>query len=709
MNRETNAHGFSEHHQRHVRTTFQYIDKLLGEAEHIMVDAGSPSPFRRHADDTTPVQRKVAHDYIARIRDVMRRVMEELNIPPPAPHSGAIWAAAINLMYCSISLNELTPERMQAYGPLSPEAAERLDSIRAELDGLIAKLRAYLGRGAGDDLPQRFQRLGKTTDEIRLLSEIERVVTAHGLVEFRSALTTLLDRMESAAFEVGVFGRVSSGKSSLLNYILRTDVLPVGVTPVTAIPTRISHGPAPEAGIEFAEAQPQIIPLSDLPEFATEQKNPGNKKHVTRIFVKLPSDRLAEGVTFVDTPGLGSLAVAGAEETIAYLPRCDLGIVLIDASAGLTQDDLIIVQALYRAGALAMVLVSKADLFSAADRQQMTDYVKTNLRAQLAVEPPVHAVSVSGKEAALCDDWFEKQLRPLLSRHVELASAVNKRKIGALHEAVVEALERRLQAASEIASQHGRALPETAVEALRNGERILERAQGHAFFLTKKIAKMQRVIIDVAAERIAVALTQSNDAHASSIFSETLTQMISERVIATLRSVEQTRRILAKAMQTIASCSRNAVPTSYPGPPECQCSTWTNSVGPSRSKSRVSRRCSAEPPWPHTCAANCNSNTIVQWRNFSVCTPTVCAVGWNKAFKLCATRSMHMPTSIALNSCRRRPAPTHPINRLCNAICKLCATGRLRFEPLPLNRRVFEPMQPGPPRPGKLCRLISSG
>jgi hypothetical protein len=64
-----------------------------------------------------------------------------------------------------------------------------------------------------------------------------------------------------------------------LNYILQTDVLPIGVTPVTAIPTRISHGPVAEAGIEFAEAQPQIIALSELPEFATEQENPGNKKH----------------------------------------------------------------------------------------------------------------------------------------------------------------------------------------------------------------------------------------------------------------------------------------------------------------------------------------------------------------------------------------------------------------------------------------------
>ena len=42
MSEETKAHPFSEHHQRHVRTTFQYIDKLLSEAEHTMVDAGSP-------------------------------------------------------------------------------------------------------------------------------------------------------------------------------------------------------------------------------------------------------------------------------------------------------------------------------------------------------------------------------------------------------------------------------------------------------------------------------------------------------------------------------------------------------------------------------------------------------------------------------------------------------------------------------------------
>jgi len=564
MSEETKAHPFSEHHQRHVRTTFQYIDKLLSEAEHTMTDAGSKSPFQRHSDDTTPVQRKVTHDYISRIREAMRRVMEELNIPPPEAHSGALWGAAINLMYCSISLNELTPERMYAYGPLPPEAADRLDRIRAELDELVAKLRTYLGKGAGGDLQHRLQQLGRTGDEIRLLSEIERIITAHGLVEFRGTLTMLLDRMESAALEVGVFGRVSSGKSSLLNYILQTDVLPIGVTPVTAIPTRISHGPVAEAGIEFAEAQPQIIPLSELPEFATAQKNPGNKKHVTRIFVKLPSDRLAEGVTFVDTPGLGSLAVAAAEETIAYLPGCDLGIVLIDASAGLTQDDLVVVQALYQAGASAMVLISKADLFSPADREQMISYVKKNLRDQLRIEPPVHAVSVFSADAGLCDHWFKGELRPFLEQHHQLAIISQKRKIGGLRESVIGALERRLRA--EVASRETGSLPREATEALREGDRVLERAQGESFFLTRKIVKMQRAIIDIAAQRIAAGLVDSYEANAASIFAETLTSLIAEPVAATLRSIEQTRDALTKVIQAVASASGTENPDELPKP-----------------------------------------------------------------------------------------------------------------------------------------------
>jgi hypothetical protein len=53
----------------------------------------------------------------------------------------------------------------------------------------------------------------------------------------------------------------------------------------------------------------------------------------------------------------------------------------------------------------------------------MIEYVKTNLRNQLQVEAPVHAVSVFGADAALCDRWFESELRPFLAQHHEFAIA----------------------------------------------------------------------------------------------------------------------------------------------------------------------------------------------------------------------------------------------------------------------------------------------
>src|SRR5206468_10767464 len=95
--------------------------------------------------------------------------------------------------------------------------------------------------------------------------------------------------------------------------------------------------------------------------------------------------------------------------------------------------------------------------------------------------------------------------------------------------------------------------PEAATEALRNGDRILERVQSESFFLTRKIAKMHRAIIDIAAQRIAAALTESAEIDAAAIFAETLTRLLGEPVAASLNLIEQTREALAEAKQVAAS------------------------------------------------------------------------------------------------------------------------------------------------------------
>jgi GTP-binding protein EngB required for normal cell division len=546
--------GLNENHVRHVVTTFRYMDELLSKAEHIMASAGSPSPFQEYTDDTTPLQRKVTHDYVARLREMMSRNLEELHLPRPAPVTGALWAARNAVTFANIALAEMESQRMGGYGKLSNMAAQSIDGIVAELRAAVERLDDYLAHSGDADLQARLQRLENTSNEAPLLRELDRIITAHGLVEFRNAVTMLLERMENGAFEIGVFGRVSSGKSSLLNHLLGGDYLPVGVTPVTAVPTRISFGAHPQVFIEFADSRPQVVELSALADFATEQQNPGNEKHVSRIRLKLPAAKLGEGITFVDTPGLGSLATSGAEETVAYLPRCDLGIVLVDAASTLTQEDLKVIQAIYRAGATAMVLVSKADMLNRADRQRAMDYLRKQILSEVNVEPPVHLVSVVGNDARLCDEWFESAFRPLLDAHRELATSSLKRKVGGLREALLSALKRRRDAGVPAASESEKARMQKVEHALRNVPQTLESARREAEESARGLRDLEDQIVEAAAEELAARWLRRDlpSVNPAWIVSARVTRLLAEESGKVRHHVEQTRVRLAEILQDAA-------------------------------------------------------------------------------------------------------------------------------------------------------------
>src|ERR1017187_111631 len=167
----------------------------------------------------------------------------------------------------------------------------------------------------GRNLDKRLRGLEDAQVGVGTITRLEKTITKWQLVEFRTTLEMIVSRLEASSFEIAVFGRVSSGKSSLLNHIAGIDALPVGVTPVTAVPTRLVSGDVTSVIVSLAETRPMSVELELLWEYASEEGNPGNNKHVTSILVKLPSPRLKQGIVFVDTPGVGSLALAGGAET----------------------------------------------------------------------------------------------------------------------------------------------------------------------------------------------------------------------------------------------------------------------------------------------------------------------------------------------------------------------------------------------------------
>ncbi|HTO87045.1 MAG TPA: dynamin family protein [Thermoanaerobaculia bacterium] len=481
--------GLNENHHRSLRSAFKHIDKLLADAQAAW--AGPGSPFATHFPDLTPTQQRVIADYIARVRDQMADSCRALGISLEPPRVAASWSVQTAVSFAQIAVAEIAPSRLEGYGPLDRETTGVLERLEADLERTLQRLQAYLVQGLGRDLAERLKRLERSPVDLALLRRLERIVTDRGLIEFRGALEALVERLESDTFEIAVFGRVSSGKSSLLNTVLGFPALPVGVTPVTSVPTRVLWGESPSAEIRFADAPVEEIALARLPEFVSEQQNPDNRKHVTRATVKLPSPILRQGVVFVDTPGVGSLATAGARESYAYLPRCDLGILLLDAASTPSREDLEILRLLYDSAIPGKVVISKADLISETDRARMRDYVRTTIAGEMGLDLPVDYSSAVGPSAALTRAWFERELEPLTARAHELAQASARRKLASLREGVAAALrvalEARARGTDEPAQVGAAALERLALEAegrmqecRRRCEAFVEEARGLA-------------------------------------------------------------------------------------------------------------------------------------------------------------------------------------------------------------------------------------
>jgi len=347
--------ALNSNHRRHLMVSAQYVDNLLSDIESILVSSTSKSPFPKYRLDITPAQAKLVQDYIARIRAQMVQILKGQGISPPGPQLGARHSIRVTLEFADIAFDECRPEAMRGYGAVPPSLIPELNGLVDEMRGILRKLNTYLAQDADQDFESRLKRLERAGGGIESLSVLERVITSRGLVEFRPALSIILDKIESPTFQIAVFGRVSSGKSSLLNHILETDVLPVGVNPITAVPTQLVYGPEPKLTVSYVDKKTENTEIARLTEFVSEEFNSSNAKHVTRIVAELPSSRLQAGVVVVDTPGLGSLATAGAAETLAYLPHCDLGIVLVDAGSTLTAEDIATIQSLYEAAIPASV------------------------------------------------------------------------------------------------------------------------------------------------------------------------------------------------------------------------------------------------------------------------------------------------------------------------------------------------------------------
>ena len=131
-------------------------------------------------------------------------------------------------------------------------------------------------------------------------------------------------------FTVGVMGEFDSGKSSIINALVGSAVLPVDILPCTAVPTRVMYDRQPHAKLIMRDGGAWDISADCLADCVTMLTEEGERRAmgIEEAVVALPCGICENGMDLVDTPGLNNNSRMDeiAESTI---PKLDAVIMLI--------------------------------------------------------------------------------------------------------------------------------------------------------------------------------------------------------------------------------------------------------------------------------------------------------------------------------------------------------------------------------------------
>ncbi len=195
-----------------------------------------------------------------------------------------------------------------------------------------------------------------------------------------SAIERLRDEECRRELTVVVAGQFKRGKSTFINALLGTDLLPTGMLPVTAIPTVVRFGPL-RVTIEFLdEARPPLeISPPELKRYVTEQGNPENRLLVRSAAVTVPAPILA-GVAMIDSPGIASTYAHNTGAALETLTRADLAILVVGAEPPIGEAELAFARKVLDASERLFIVLNKVDqIVNDKEREPLIEFTRKTL------------------------------------------------------------------------------------------------------------------------------------------------------------------------------------------------------------------------------------------------------------------------------------------------------------------------------------------
>ena len=189
-------------------------------------------------------------------------------------------------------------------------------------------------------------------------------------------------RLASSTVEVGVFGSVKRGKSTLINALVGADISPMRVTPETAVPVWIENGDTETKVVLLDGTVLSDLSLEDARIMATQRYKPTKSLNKPlRVQHKLRIPWLPKGVRIIDTPGLDDPSMAEDYEklTLAELDRVAATIFVVVSPPGLSGEEIRVLKTLSERAVDKLFLVCNfyPDHWDDLEiREQMVEYIE---------------------------------------------------------------------------------------------------------------------------------------------------------------------------------------------------------------------------------------------------------------------------------------------------------------------------------------------
>ena len=206
--------------------------------------------------------------------------------------------------------------------------------------------------------------------------------------------TDLVQKLQADRFHLVVVGEFNHGKTTFVNALLGRDILPVGVTPTTAVIHHLEYADAPTASVVRMNGERHALSFEDVRRYAVSGDQERDTNEVRYLEVGYPSPLLKERIVLVDTPGVNDLSLQRADITYSYIPKSDAVLFLLDAGQPLKESERVFLQdkLLGQSRNKIIFVVTKRDIWDESEEKEALAYVRTEL-AKIIKDAPVFPVS----------------------------------------------------------------------------------------------------------------------------------------------------------------------------------------------------------------------------------------------------------------------------------------------------------------------------